>query len=277
MRLPYFDLLLEGRKRGERGASVFSRHVHWGYWPSLLGARLSDEAFAEAMARLDDLVVEGVRPVDGMTLADVGCGFGGTLKRLSERLPNARLLGVNFDERQLAVADAGRAALIRADACRLPLATGAFDALLAVECIFHFPSRQTFLKEAARALKPGGRLSLSDFVPLSVRTQGGAVGRYFERTISRGYGTLGAGWTEGDYAKMAAKAGLVVERERDITRGTLPTYLKLLRLSADGAFGDRPTGMAWPTVLLFLLSALGLVRYRVVSLRKPTGSKTTTG
>lgn len=269
MQLPYFDLLLEGRRRGDRGAAVFSRHVHWGYWPRLLGAGLSDEEFTAAMARLDDAVIEGVRPRDGMTLADVGCGFGGTLKRLSGRFPGARRVGVNFDGRQLAVADAGRAKLVRANACQLPLATGAFDALLAVECIFHFPSRQTFLKEASRALKPGGRLSLSDFVPLSVDVQGGALGRYLERTIAAGYGTLGAGWTEGDYATMAANAGLVVEQDRDITRNTLPTYLKLLRLSSSGAFGEKKTGMAWPTVLLFLLSALGFLRYRVVSFRKP--------
>ncbi len=269
MQLPYFDLLLEGRRRGDRGAAVFSRHVHWGYWPTPWSVGFSDVDFQRAMAQLDDAVIEGVRPRDGMTLADVGCGFGGTLRRLSERLPKSRLVGVNFDGRQLAVADAGRATLLRGNACQLPLATAAFDAILAVECIFHFPSRLDFLKEAARALKPGGLLSLSDFVPLSAKTQGGAVGRYFESTISRGYGTLGKGWTEGDYAAMAREAGLVVERERDITLGTLPTYFNLMRLSAAGAFGSGETGMAWPTVLLFLLSALGIVRYRVVSFRKP--------
>src|SRR5438034_5931485 len=44
-----------------------------------------------------------------------------------------------------------------ADACALPFPDASFDRVLAVECIFHFPSRLRFLKEAARVLKPGGR------------------------------------------------------------------------------------------------------------------------
>lgn len=267
--LPYFDLLLKGRREQDPAALVFSRFVHWGYWADPSRATGTAEDYQDAMRRLDDEVVAGARVQDGMSFADVGCGFGGTLKRLSERLPSARLVGVNFDGRQLAVAEKSRSALLRADACRLPLKTAAFDAITAVECIFHFPSRMAFLEEAARALKRGGRLSLSDFVPVFTSGRSSLKDSWLERKIGEGYGRAGAGWEHGSYADMAAKAGLIVESDRDVTRETLPTYPFLLRLIKSKGFGGPEGKMLWPTRLLYWLSASRFLRYRIVSFRKP--------
>jgi SAM-dependent methyltransferase len=267
--LPYFDLLLEGRRYGDPAAALFERHVHWGYWDERPATRLTPQAYQAAMARLDDEVLAGARLADGMKIADVGCGFGGTLARLSERYPAARLVGVNFDMRQLQVAVPSRAAFLRADACSLPLRSAAFDAILAVECIFHFPSRLAFLKEASRVLKPGGRVALSDFVPASAGASGGALGRKIEALIARAYGKTGDSWKDGGYERMAAAAGLVVEQDRDVTRQTLPTYPFLLSQIKARSFGPGERLMLWPTRLLYWLSALGVVRYRIVSFRKP--------
>ena len=265
--LPYFDLLFEGKRRGDPAAKVFEKHVHWGFWPSPLDADGTPEDFARAMARLDDEVIAGARLGDGMTVADVGCGFGGTLARLSQRFPKSRLVGVNWDLRQLQAVQPSRASFARGDACALPLKADSFDAVLAVECIFHFPSRFGFLREAARVLKKGGRLTLSDFVPASLGAQSGPLGRFVERRIAAGYGGVSSGWPEGGYADMARKAGLVVERDFDGTVHTLPTYPFLLKLINARGFGG-PEKMLWPTRWLRLVSQLRAVKYRFLSFRK---------
>ncbi|MBL7498098.1 class I SAM-dependent methyltransferase [Frankia sp. CNm7] len=268
MELPYIDVLLDNRGRDDQGSDAFSRHIHWGLWPRLRGTGIRGRNVVAAQERLDDTVAAGALISDGMTVLDVGCGFGGTLGRLSERLPTARLVGVNIDHRQLARALPTRARFICADGCALPLPSAAFDAVLAVECIFHFPSRLTFLQEARRVLKPGGRLSLSDFVPADNADTDNAASRWLENQVAKGYGRQST-WSDGDYQAMADKAGLVVEQDQDVTRLTLPTYLYLLSNGIARAVTGRGHVPIRSTFLLFLLSALGAVRYRLVVLRKP--------
>jgi SAM-dependent methyltransferase len=184
-----------------------------------------------------------------------------------------RLVGVNFDPRQLAVArkqvsvrPENRIEFLEADACALPFPRASFDRALAVECIFHFPSRLAFLKQVARVLEPDGLVALSDFVPWRHRG-GGWLGRHVKRRIGRGYGSLGDDWRNGDYAAMARIAGLVIEQDRDLTAHTLPTYSFLMQLMRR----DPVTAatLAGPTRLLWWISALRLVRYRLLVLRKP--------
>ncbi len=93
--------------------------------------------------------------VDGARILDVGCGFGGTIDHLDERLDGCELVGLNIDRRQLARARAlvtprrdNTVDFVAGDACRLPFADASFDFLSAVECAFHFPSRKQFFREA---------------------------------------------------------------------------------------------------------------------------------
>lgn len=265
--LPYFDLLLAGQ--GEPAAEAFSRFVHWGYWEDPSRASLDRAEFAAAMERLNGLVVDAGGPKDGEKVLDAGCGFGGTLAGLSKRLPGAKLTGLNIDGRQLVLArkNAPGVEFVEGDACAMPFADASFDRVLAVECIFHFPSRLKFLQEAARVLKPGGTVALSDFVPPDPTAPESLPGRWVRKKIEVGYGTGGAGWDDGDYAAMAAKAGLVVTLDRDITSQVQPTYPVLLDLIGKSKGGER---MLWPTRLLSWVSKLGAVRYRVVGFKKPS-------
>jgi SAM-dependent methyltransferase len=82
----------------------------------------------------------------------------------------ARVTGVDASPAMLAVArarlaDAGlsdAAALLRADLTALPLADAAFDAAVAVTALCFVAKPLAALREAARTLRPGGRLVLGE-------------------------------------------------------------------------------------------------------------------
>ncbi|ABW29655.1 class I SAM-dependent methyltransferase [Acaryochloris marina] len=174
--LPYFDLILKQLDQGDAiFEQAFGRHVHWGYWANPDQATYTAKDYGAAAEQMSVEIYSAAQVQDHQTILDVGCGVGGTVASLNERFTNVSLLGLNLDERQLAYAQQTVTArpentieFVQGDACALPFADQSVDAVLAVECIFHFPDRKQFLQEALRVLKPGGWLAISDFAPFEM-------------------------------------------------------------------------------------------------------------
>jgi SAM-dependent methyltransferase len=126
--------------------------------------RISDET-VDAVARL--------RP--GGRVVDVGSGASRELLRLAELGwdayavdPSAHMLGVS---RLLEEESGGRVHLVRAIGERLPFADGSIDVVACQAALDHFADRFAFMKEAARVVKPDGRVivSLYNFEGLACR------------------------------------------------------------------------------------------------------------
>lgn len=271
--LPYIDHVLEDLSDSDTDLELrklFSRHIHWGYWENPSIAACTLESLAMAHEQLSKQVADAGQIQSGQRVLDCGCGFGGTIANLNNRLHDMDLVGLNIDRRQLEIARSNfhpqhgnQAEFIEGDACNLPFDDNSFDRVLAVECIFHFPSRQRFFQEVKRVLRPGGILSLCDFVPREITLFLDKVfNRIIQSRISANYGAVDYSYGIQKYRSLASETGFSSLVERDITANTLPTYpvsAKIInqhggiyRSQKSAAVADR-------------FSRLGLVRYMILA------------
>ncbi|MFG2720784.1 class I SAM-dependent methyltransferase [Streptomyces sp. NPDC048416] len=119
-------------------------------------ARLETQAalsFADELRVLAELGL----PRRGVLL-ELGAGPGAVTRRLRTALPGLTVLAMDIDEALLAHNTADGAARVVGDAVRLPLRDGSVDAVLLRYVLQHLPDVKPALAEAARVLRPGGRI-----------------------------------------------------------------------------------------------------------------------
>ena len=138
---------------------------------------------------------------DGSLVLEMGCGDG---KTLSIMPASWRIAAVDISFQALLLARRARpdACLLLADGCRLPLQSEWFDAVFAFHVAGHLfqAERLSLGKEAARVLRPGGRLFFRDFSREDMRMgQGEEVE---EATFRRGSGIITHYFSEGEVAAM---------------------------------------------------------------------------
>jgi ubiquinone/menaquinone biosynthesis C-methylase UbiE len=235
---PYIDAEIERLEAGDDPPGYW-RAFHWGLYDTPDIEDDSAEGYVAAGELMTEAIVAAGDVADGRRVLDVGCGFGGTVDHLRASRKDCRPVGLNIDERQLRQAQRllvthGRSRgapvpFIAADGCRLPVADASFDHVLAVECVFHFPSRKQFFREAARILKPGGTLALSDFL-LAPGALADVTTTAAEVHLGPWFGYSAKGLTPAGYARLGRSVGLDPLVDDDVTQRTLPTYGALRRI-----------------------------------------------
>ncbi|MGO9958243.1 MAG: class I SAM-dependent methyltransferase [Solirubrobacteraceae bacterium] len=159
--LPGFDL--GWQLEGEPMAAFLSYvgpdpSVNWSDELEHLHEESSRAHFLDRWTR--SAIIERVGPMPpAARIVDVGCSTGFLLEDLRARYPGATLVGVDLIGGGLAKAHrlVPSARLLRADACDLPIADAAADAIVSANLLEHVPDDTVALREFARVLRPGGR------------------------------------------------------------------------------------------------------------------------
>jgi ubiquinone/menaquinone biosynthesis C-methylase UbiE/DNA-binding transcriptional ArsR family regulator len=152
------------RERAAAAAAFFRANApQWDKIRSLYVAEREVEAVLVAML-----------PADGVgDLVDVGTGTGRMLELFGPRVEHA--VGVDLSREMLAVARVNleraglrNCSLRQGDMYQLPIASESIDAAVFHQVLHYAEDPRRALHEAARVLKPGGRLAVVDFAPHDV-------------------------------------------------------------------------------------------------------------
>lgn len=136
-----------------------SDFVNWGYW---LPATSTQK---DACENLMEMLLAFIPEKSG-TILDVACGKGATTRHLLKYYPPHAVAGIDMSTAELAraAANAPGCAFSLMDATALAFPDKSFDAVICAEAAFYFDTREAFLREARRVLRPHGRLVLSDIL-----------------------------------------------------------------------------------------------------------------
>jgi tocopherol O-methyltransferase len=191
---------------------LWGEHLHHGLWET--GRESTDDAVRLLVRRVADRA--GIH--SNQSVCDVGCGYGATARLLAhERGANVTGLTVSSVQHQHAVRAAGndrRLRFLQRDWLDNGLADASFDAVIAIESTEHMDDKPRFFSEAARVLRPGGRLVVCAW--LSTEAPKPWERRYLLEPICV-EGRLPSMGTAVEYNAWIAAAGLTLESCDDVT------------------------------------------------------------
>lgn len=134
--------------------------------------RLTDGQIKSAQAEVPELVkLLGLKP--GMTVADIGAGFGAWTVQFAKVLgPSGRVYSTDIGAAQLAALrehtkheGLTNVTVIEGSPNATNLPAACCDGILIRDAYHHLTEPEAIIKSMAAALKPGGRLAVIDFPP----------------------------------------------------------------------------------------------------------------
>jgi MPBQ/MSBQ methyltransferase len=206
-----------------------------------------------AQQRLVRKSIDLLQVLQGHRVLDVACGRGKSSFMVHCLHPESTVIGIDLLDRNVQVAhtlfdQVGSLSYRVGDAMNLDFPDASFDRVMCLEAAFHFPDRLRFLSEAARVLRPGGRLVLVDF---AWNSDAARVHRDdLETRIVRDIWQFNDFSTIPEYERMGSTAGFRMLSRRDWSQHvTRPMQSLFERLSSLGSTSWGRRILAWKNPL----------------------------
>jgi ubiquinone/menaquinone biosynthesis C-methylase UbiE len=151
--------------------------------PTGLLGRLGGVIMARSNRAAAGRVIDALDILPSDHVLEIGFGPGVAIEMLAERVTSGHVDGVDPSPEMVAQASArnaqaigaGRVALRRGFADRLPFASDIFDTVLAINSVQMWPDAVAGLREVRRVLRPGGRVALG-FTPYAAQSNDAVIG-----------------------------------------------------------------------------------------------------
>ena len=207
------------------------RWLNIGYWKV---ARTYPDACAAMVELLGTRA--GLQPPD--RVLDVGVGFAEQDFVLLDRFKVSHITGIDITPVHV---DKGRERVARrglekqidirlGSATAMEFPDASFEKVLALECAFHFDTRDQFMREAFRVLKPGGTIALADMLPNPGKKPG------LTTVFGRKYGHIPEAnyYDREEYRRRLAAAGFGDVLVESIREDVYPAMAKYIRQRVEG-------------------------------------------
>jgi SAM-dependent methyltransferase len=193
----------------------------------------------------------------GERVLDIGSGIGGPARWFAAKF-GVQVTGVDLTPEFCAAAEelnaatglADRVTIRQGSALALPVPDGAFDAAYSQNVIMNIADKPLFYREAFRALRPGGRLALSNlcagpagepYFPVPWATTRDTS--FLATPESMRADLVAAGFEIADFRDITAEIREVQRRTRErIDKGDMP------KIAVDIIMGERAPEMQWNSI-----------------------------